>query len=66
MSDVVLPVRLMKLMGAEILFLTNAAGGVNYDYGAGDFMLIKDQISCFVPSRWWGRTWRSWDQDSRI
>lgn len=50
MSDVVLPVRLMKLMGAEILFLTNAAGGVNYDYGAGDFMLIKDQISCFVPS----------------
>lgn len=50
MSDVVLPVRLMKLMGAEILFLTNAAGGVSYDYGAGDFMLIKDQISCFVPS----------------
>ena len=50
MSDVVLPVRLMKLMGAEILFLTNAAGGGNYDYGAGDFMLIKDQISCFVPS----------------
>ena len=50
MSDVVLPVRLMKLMGAEILFLTNAAGGVNYDYGAGDLMLIKDQISCFVPS----------------
>ena len=50
MSDVVLPVRLMKLMGAEILFLTNAAGGVNYDYGAGDFMLIKDKISCFVPS----------------
>ena len=29
MSDVVLPVRLMKLMGAQILFLTNAAGGVN-------------------------------------
>ena len=50
MSDVVLPARLMKLMGAKILFLTNAAGGVNYDYGAGDFMLIKDQISCFVPS----------------
>ena len=50
MSDVVLPVRLMKLMGAEILFLTNAAGGVNYDYGAGEFMLIKDLISCFVPS----------------
>lgn len=50
MADVVLPARLMKLMGAEILFLTNAAGGVNFDYTAGDFMLIKDQISCFVPS----------------
>ena len=50
MTDVVLPVRLMKLMGAEILFLTNAAGGVNHDYAAGDFMLIRDQIACFVPS----------------
>lgn len=50
MNDVVLPVRLMKLMGAEILFLTNAAGGVNYDYSAGDFMLIRDQISSMVPS----------------
>lgn len=50
MSDVVLPIRLMRLMGAEILFLTNAAGGINYDFKAGDFMLIKDQISMFVPS----------------
>ncbi len=50
MTDVVLPIRLMKLMGAQILFLTNAAGGVNYDFSAGDFMLIKDQISCLVPS----------------
>ena len=50
MTDVVLPIRLMKLMGAQILFLTNAAGGVNFDFAAGDFMLIKDQISCFVPS----------------
>lgn len=49
-SDVVLPVRLMKLMGAEILFLTNAAGGINYDFSAGDFMLIQDHISSFVPS----------------
>ena len=40
MTDVVLPARLMKMMGAEILFLTNAAGGVNYDFKAGDFMMI--------------------------
>ena len=50
MSDVVLPIRLMRLMGAEILFLTNAAGGVNYHFEQGDLMLIKDQISSFVPS----------------
>ena len=49
-SDVVLPIRLMKLMGAEILFLTNASGGINPSFRAGDFMLIKDQIANFVPS----------------
>lgn len=48
MTDVVLPVRLIRLLGAEILFLTNAAGGVNPDFRAGDLMLITDQISCFV------------------
>lgn len=49
MEDVVLPVRLMKLMGAKVLFLTNASGGVNFYYSAGDFMLISDQI-CMAPS----------------
>ena len=50
MEDVVLPIRLMKMMGAEILFLTNAAGGVNYNFHAGDFMMITGQIASFVPS----------------
>lgn len=50
MEQVVLPIRLMKMMGAEILFLTNAAGGVNAAFHPGDFMLIKDQIASFVPS----------------
>jgi len=48
MHDTVLPVRLMKKLGAEILFLTNAAGGISY--GAGEFMLITDHISTFVES----------------
>lgn len=50
MSDVVLPTRLMKMMGAEVLFLTNAAGGANFDYKAGDLMLLTDHISSFIPS----------------
>lgn len=49
-QDVVLPVRLMRLMGAKTLFLTNAAGGINPAFKAGDFMLICDQISLSVPS----------------
>lgn len=50
MSDVVLPIRLMRCLGAEILFLTNAAGGISTTVEPGDFMLLTDQISSFVPS----------------
>ncbi|MCI8529105.1 MAG: purine-nucleoside phosphorylase [Lachnospiraceae bacterium] len=49
-SDVVLPIRLMKLLGAEILFLTNAAGGVNSSFHAGDLMMLRDHISVFAPN----------------
>lgn len=50
MSDVVLPTRLMGMMGAKKLVLTNAAGGINMDYKPGDFMLITDHITTGVPS----------------
>lgn len=50
MTDVVLPIRLMKLMGAEVLFLTNASGGIKQGFQAGDLMLITGQIANFVPS----------------
>lgn len=50
MEQVMMPIRLMKLMGAEILFLTNAAGGVNFEFQPGDFMMITDHIAEFVPS----------------
>jgi len=55
MEDVVLPIRLMRHMGAEILFLTNAAGGLNTDFNPGDLMVITDQIGSFVPSPLIGR-----------
>lgn len=49
-TDVVLPMRLMKMLGAEILFLTNAAGGVNTTFRPGDLMLIRDHIALFAPN----------------
>lgn len=59
-GDVVLPTRLMKMMGAEILFLTNASGGVNASFHAGDLMMITDHISCFVPNPLIGANVEEW------
>ena len=50
MSDVVLPTRLMGLLGAKKIILTNAAGGVNYNFKPGDFMLITDHITTAIPN----------------
>lgn len=49
-QQVVMPIRLMHMLGAKTLVLTNAAGGINKDFNVGDFMLINDHISMFVPS----------------
>jgi purine-nucleoside phosphorylase len=45
MEDVVFPVRVLSTLGAEILLLTNAAGGVNTDFKAGDLVMINDHIN---------------------
>lgn len=50
MSDVVLPTRLMGVLGAKKLVLTNAAGGINETFQPGDFMMITDHITTGVPS----------------
>lgn len=49
-TDVVLPVRLMGLLGAKTVILTNAAGGVNFNFQPGDLMMITDHITTAVPS----------------
>ena len=38
-------VRVMKVLGIQYLFVSNAAGGVNFDYKVGDLMIIKDHIN---------------------
>ncbi len=45
MDLVTLPIRVMKLIGIKYLFVSNAAGGVNYDFKVGDLMIIRDHIN---------------------
>ena len=45
MDKVTLPVRVMVRLGIKALFVSNAAGGVNFDFRVGDLMIIKDHIN---------------------
>ena len=45
MEYVTLPIRVMKVLGIEYLFVSNAAGGVNFNYKVGDLMVIRDHIN---------------------
>lgn len=49
-KEVVSPIRLLRKLGCDKLILTNASGGINKYFNVGDFMLIEDHISAFVPS----------------
>jgi len=50
MQDVVLPIRVMRMLGAERLILTNAGGGINPAFQQGGLMLLRGHISSLVPS----------------
>ena len=45
MDLVTLPIRVMGLVGIEYLLVSNAAGGINFDFRVGDLMIIKDHIN---------------------
>lgn len=45
MDQVTLPIRVMKVLGIKYLFVSNAAGGVNFNYKVGDLMIIKDHLN---------------------
>ena len=44
-----MPVRVLKLLGVETLIVTNAAGGLNQNFKAGDIMIINDHINFIAP-----------------
>lgn len=48
--DVVIPIRVLKLLGAKTAVFTNAVGAINTDYRPGDFVVLSDHISSFIPS----------------
>lgn len=56
-EQTVRPVRTAALMGCKNIILTNAAGGINKNFKAGDLMVIDDHISLFVPSPLIGRNY---------
>ena len=54
MEDAAYAVRVIRLLGAKTMIVTNAAGAVNTDYQAGDLMLISDHIKLFDFGPLWG------------
>ena len=49
-EEVVLPVRVMRALGAKVLFITNAAGGISEDLQPGSLVVLRDHVSLFVPN----------------
>lgn len=45
MQEITFPIRILKQLGIETLFISNAAGGLNLDYKKGDLMVIEDHIN---------------------
>ncbi len=47
MQEITFPIRVFKILGIELLFVSNASGGLNPDFKVGDLMLINDHINLF-------------------
>lgn len=60
MQQVCFPVRIMKLLGAHTLLVSNAAGGMNPEFNVGDLMLIRDHINLFPDNPLRGQNDTSW------
>ena len=61
MQEVTFPVRVLHEVGVKHLFVSNAAGGVNTSFLAGDLMVITDHINLFPEHPLRGKTSTGWD-----
>lgn len=50
LQTVTLPVRIVRALGAEVLIVSNAAGGMNPQHGVGDIIVLDDHIALFGPN----------------
>ena len=50
MNEVVLPIRVLHMLGADTVILTDDVGALNYSYGIGELFVAEDHISSFIPS----------------
>ncbi|NTW32116.1 MAG: purine-nucleoside phosphorylase [Bacteroidetes bacterium] len=57
MKEVTFPVRVMKYLGIEKLFVSNACGGLNPDFEIGDLMIINDHINLFQDNPLMGKNY---------
>ncbi len=60
--EITLPVRVMKLLGIDHLFLSNAAGAINRDFKKGGLMLIEDHIDLLPDNPLFGRNVDTWGE----
>ncbi|MDA8020041.1 MAG: purine-nucleoside phosphorylase [Thermoanaerobaculia bacterium] len=59
-AQVVFPLRLMRLLGAEVLLMTNSSGGLHSDHRPGDMVLLNDHINMMGLNPLYGRFPESW------
>ncbi len=60
LSEICLPIAVLRALGAELLIVTNASGGINPQYRSGEIMAIEDHINLMSP----GPRDASWEQSN--